>query len=383
MHESDASVNSLQELCVYSVNIQCLSAHIDELNHHLETQKCHIVCIQETWLDKSREEPTIHGYKIVSRRDRYDGDRENRGGVLVLRRDDFNGIVHISNSAVDERSWHFVKLGVETILLGNWYRPGSSAFDGFSELYAELAEHFSEISGVLLVGDLNIHHQRWLRFSSGNSGIGSELKALCDFHGMFQIVREPTREQYLLDLAICDLTKAKATVLPKIADHKAVRIDVPIAVITEVGIKRLVWNLKSADWPGLQKELSEIDWRPPDRGTAEDSVNYFLDVLWTLLVKYIPQTEIETKRSSHPWLNARCQNAICQKNAADRTDAFKVAEKKCDDVLREEKARYVEDLKKKLAALPKNSKRWWRMNRELVQRKANIASIPPLREDKE
>ena len=34
LHESDASANnSLQGLCIYSINIQCLSARIDELSH--------------------------------------------------------------------------------------------------------------------------------------------------------------------------------------------------------------------------------------------------------------------------------------------------------------------------------------------------------------
>ena len=279
LHESDASANnSLHGLCIYSVNIQCLLAHLAELQFHLDANQPHVVCIQEAWLNLSTTDiPQIAGYEVCSRRDRHEGD--NRGGVLTLRRSDFHGIVHIGNSEGDERSWHFLKLGIETILLGNWYRPGASAFDGFTELYAELAEHFAEVSGVLLIGDLNIHHKRWLRFSNDNTHIGSEMKALCDFHGLSQIVREPTREQYLLDLAICDLVGATATVLPKIADHKGVRVDVPMPVINEVGISRTVWHLKSADWDKLEKELSEVDWGILSRGTAEDAVNYFLDVL--------------------------------------------------------------------------------------------------------
>ena len=111
-----------------------------------------------------------------------------------MRRWDFHGLVHVNNSEKDERSWHFLKLGIETILLGNWYRPGSSDFDGFTELYSELAEHYAEVSGALLVGDMNVHHKRWLRFSNDNTPVGSELKMLCDFHGFSQLVREPTRE---------------------------------------------------------------------------------------------------------------------------------------------------------------------------------------------
>ena len=157
---------------------------------------------------------------------------------MTLRRWDFNGLVHIANCATEERSWHFLKIGIETILVGNWYRPGSSEHDGFTCLYAELAEYFAQVTGVLLVGDLNIHHRRWLHHSNDNTRIGAEMKALCDYHGMFQVVREPTRNEYLLDLACTDIAGSKATMLPKIADHNAVRVDLPIPEIKEVSISR-------------------------------------------------------------------------------------------------------------------------------------------------
>jgi len=197
-----------------------------------------MVCVQEIWLDDSIKEATIPGYVICSRRDRHKG--ANRGGIAVFRREDFNGIVHITNSEKEERSWHFLKLGVETYLLANWYRPGASEFDGFSSLYSELAEYFSQISGVIIVGDLNIHHKRWLRFSREDTRIGSEMKMLCDFHGMSQLVREPTRGDYLLDLCISDIVGAKVEVLPYVADHKAILTKLPVPEIKEEFMERKV-----------------------------------------------------------------------------------------------------------------------------------------------
>ena len=66
------------------------------------------------------------------RKDRHAG--ANRGGILTLRRRDFNGLVHITNCASEERSWHFLETGIETILNSNWYRPGASIHDGFTGL---------------------------------------------------------------------------------------------------------------------------------------------------------------------------------------------------------------------------------------------------------
>ena len=47
------------------------------------------------------------------------------------------------------------------------------------------------------------------------------------------------------------------------------------------------------------------------------------------------------------------------------------------------KQKYVEQLKKKLAKLPKSSKQWRRINRELLNKKSRLTSIPTLRDDGE
>ena len=136
-----------------------------------------------------------------------------------MRRADFNAVVHIVNATDDERSWHFLKLGADTILLGNWYRPGSIMHDGVSTLYEEMSEYFEQVSDIMLVGTLNIHHQRWHQFSNANTSIGSDMKCFCDFHGLTQLVRESTRGDYLLDLIITDIASSSVKVLPVIADH--------------------------------------------------------------------------------------------------------------------------------------------------------------------
>ena len=150
----------------------------------LELYRPHVVCIQETWLDETHPEIEIPGYEVCSGQDRSGGVGANRGGILTLRRDDFNGLVHIANTNDEERSWHFLKVDIDTILLANWYRPDASIHDGFAGLYAEMRQYFQEVIGVVSMGDMYIHHRRWLHFSNDDIRIGSELKAFCDFHGL-------------------------------------------------------------------------------------------------------------------------------------------------------------------------------------------------------
>ena len=113
--------------------------------------------------------------------------------------------MHIRNSEDEERSWHFLRLGVDTILVANWYRPDATIHTTCANLYTEMNEFFHEISGIVIAGDLNIHHKKWLRYSNANTEVGADLKTFCDFHGLRQIVQEPTRGEYLLDLACPDV----------------------------------------------------------------------------------------------------------------------------------------------------------------------------------
>ena len=145
--------------------------------------------LQESWLDVSTEHVDIKGYVVVSRRDRRPTDKldcgDKCGGILTLRRDDFNCLVHIQHSDGEERSWHFLRVQLETILLINWYRSPSVIHDKFEQLYTEMSSFFHDASGMIMIGNLNIHLKKKLRYSNADIIMGTELKILCDFHGFF------------------------------------------------------------------------------------------------------------------------------------------------------------------------------------------------------
>ena len=101
--------------------------------------------------------------------------------------------------------------------------------------------------------------------------------------------------------------------LPRIADHNMVRLDLALPETTKVFVERTVWRLREADWSTLEKELLGEDWAPLKRGTTEDAVNLFLELLRTLLIHRIPRERTKCKHNSHPWLNSRCDAAILKK----------------------------------------------------------------------
>ena len=88
----------------------------------------------------------------------------------------------------------------------------------------------TETLGTIQIGDVNIHHVSWLRHSSRNSAEGVKLRDFSQRVGLRQIVHEPTRGEYLLDLAFTDLDEVRCKVLGKIADHKGLLLTLPLSV---------------------------------------------------------------------------------------------------------------------------------------------------------
>ena len=241
----------------------------------------------------------------------------------------------------------------------------------------ELNEYSTEATGIIIAGDLNIHHRKWLRFSNGDTPVGQDMKMVCDNFGLLQMVKEPTRGEYLLDLFISDI-HCKVGVGSSIADHKPIIATIPLPEPSSTVITRDVWILQKANWSALEKDLKGIDWRALGRGTAEDALHFFMEV-FNCLQKHVPYKTIRQERKSHPWLNEKCEEAVTAKRRCEGTDQFIEAQAKCAQVLTEEYQKYLADLKEKIAGLSKSSKQWWRLNRELLNKKAQTTSIPPLK----
>lgn len=383
------SVSSLirpECLHVVSINIRSLLANIAELRVRLATLKPHIVCLQETWLDESVESVPISGYQVVSRRDREGTAKDDFGGVLVLRRDDFEDIVELKKSVEDERLWCCVHSSMGPILLGNWYRPpDDDATLSMSRCRCDLESLDDAFVGTILVGDFNVHHRRWLVHSSRNSNEGRLLHDICVDHGLMQGVKEPTRGKYLLDLVLSDLlSMSSVKVYPPIADHCVVACVVDVETVISDPVERVVWDFRKADWSSLQAALSEVDWRELlttcDVDTAAERLT---ETILQHASAHIPRRKMSFDKRSHPWLTDRALQAIHDKCAAYGTPSFATVAEECRKVVAEEYRLHISKLRAKIAGLKRGSKKWWSLNRQLLNKKSKTASIPPLKNSRE
>ena len=95
---SRAKAKSRNDIKILTMNVQSLRAHKAELEFHLDQLRPHVVMLQDTWLDKSVESPSVSSYIVVSRRDR--SDAPNRGGILRLVKSDFNNLAFVEDSGI-------------------------------------------------------------------------------------------------------------------------------------------------------------------------------------------------------------------------------------------------------------------------------------------
>ena len=217
-----------------------------------------MVVVTESWLNESYAYFCLSGYRVVARRDRSDG-REG-GGVIVFTLSDDVSVAHVHDSLELELAWCLIHSNVGPILLGAWYRPpdlDASSVDVFEKEWQEFS---ADVVGSILVGDFNVHNIRWLTFSSSNTAAGTRLWTFAVDHGFTQLVTEPTRNEYLLDLVLSDFASGvKTKVLPKVADHNAVLASVDISVEAPAPVLRHCWSFKSARWKALNSHFRLTD----------------------------------------------------------------------------------------------------------------------------
>ena len=152
-------------------------SHNGALQRHLDlnSSRPHLLTINETQLTRIVKEVTLGGYTLVSRLDRRDG--RQGGGIALFALPHIAACITLLEHAADihhERSWHALHGDLGPVLLCIWYRPPCPGEIGsiiaFENEWARLSTGFI---GTLVVGDLNVHHTHWLKFSASVSVEGT------------------------------------------------------------------------------------------------------------------------------------------------------------------------------------------------------------------
>ena len=106
--------------------------------------------------------------------------------------------------------------------------------------------------------------------------------------------------------------------------------------------------------------------REPNIECANSAAERFTSYLLDRAKQYVPVRTVTDTKSTHPWLNERCFQAVLKKRAAEGTTEYQACLQERSRTFLEEYRAYVAKTKEKLRSLPRSSKLWWRLSRFLA-----------------
>lgn len=144
----------------------------------------------------------------------------------------------------------------KTSVIGTFYRPPNSS----EEPICKLADALSVIpDGSILGGDFILPDFDWTAGNSTNntSQLYCKFKEVVSTFGFNQYILEPTRQNAILDLILCNDTNiSNVSVIPGISDHKAVVAELSLlSALNQMQHPRQVFMFHKGNYEAISAEL--------------------------------------------------------------------------------------------------------------------------------
>jgi len=212
------------------INARSISNKIAELEFLVNQYKPDIIMINETWLNNNNTicpELTIMGkYEIVLA----NRTASRGGGALILITKEIS-FQEIFSGTKFQCELNHIKLliGIKTIHLINIYRPPNCLLKNTKNLLNHLSK-LTESDNLIYCGDFNIRNIDWQenKLIDLNDPLANLMLEFIDKKQLKQFVREPTRENSILDIILSNNIKIvqEVEVLENFStsDHKIVKL---------------------------------------------------------------------------------------------------------------------------------------------------------------
>ena len=149
--------NTFKKLKIYYVNIRGIKSKIKSLQKIIDNEKPHIICINETKLEKN-EKIELRGYKTF-----YNNNKNGKGGTLIAVRGKLDKIAIETDKEIKEYESLWIKIdnGKNKINIGNIYAPQESIskIDVYQRMYSNIKNKINiakqHNEKVIVVGDFN------------------------------------------------------------------------------------------------------------------------------------------------------------------------------------------------------------------------------------
>ena len=375
-----------------------------ELNHLLLEIKPDIVCLTETWLDKSTPQNSFipEGYNII-RKDRSEAfkqkyGRNKGGGVAVVFKESLKVDVksYITNK-VEEVLWVEIK-GKQNFLLGVIYRPDYCDLlsdDDQESILEESLRKAAEITKrIVVTGDLNID------MSNPSNKLTEKASEIFSCFGMEQHVKKTTRIDKSGKETIIDHVWAEKQ------SHLIKHVDTFIALSDHLGtyasinvpkVKPEKKTIRCRSWKNYSKEtfnqsltenlqnsqLSSLI----EKGEINLSIVKLSEIIQSTLNQIAPFREIKISpriKKFIPWYTEELHELINAKKEllsdyyATRIEGFRLAVKRMSNKIghlkRKLKEKYITE---QIEEAGNDSKKLWKIMNFITNRTKSKASIEP------
>lgn len=317
--ETRARESAARTLKVAHLNVRSLTAHMDEVNHLMRTERLDVLCLSETFLSRSVDSCMLvfPGYAIC-RRDRPTG--RSGGGVAVLHRTALTVErlrVPATQSAL-ESLWLQVA-GRSSIIIGTVYRPPNCpAAAALDDLHRQLTSVLARGRPTYMIGDTNFDVLR-----PSKPGVTPYIQLLSDL-ALTQMVTEPTRpgeSPSLLDHLVAsrpELASEVAVTACNISDHDLVTARVADVRQPFVPETITVRSTRRVDQDALCLDLLLADWSSVyETDSITNMWNGFLNTWRPIIDRHMPLRTIKIRNRCYPWLeDETVREAMAARDAA-------------------------------------------------------------------
>ena len=381
------------------INVRSLKAphRLDDIDGLLTPMhKFDILCLTETHLGPhvTDSEVNISQYTIY-RRDR------NRfgGGVVIYCHKNINSTRRLDLEADGlEMVWIEVKLGTIKCLVCSCYRPpgqSSRLVDHFltsmhDSISAAIGEH---PKSIFILGDFNDRCEDWSKPHT-SSELKNNFYNLVNNLNLHQLIKDPTRGQNLLDLAITDRPDliSESGVLPPLPnlDHSTIYITLSITYHSSPAYSKVIWDYEHADYESLNNYLTN---NLPNYSISEEPINSIVlnltDCIKVGMSNFIPHKTTRIKPRDKPWFNSNIRKLYksCYKLHKRQLKSHNPAHvleylnkrRQAKEAFRSAKSNYYTNLSSKIENPETTSKTFWRLVSSVFD--SNHSGIPTLFEN--
>lgn len=400
--KKNIQTTSNHNFTIQFTNIRGLNSNLNAVHQHLERSKPQILVLGETQLSEMNSGSPHLNYPNYVIHDRF----RLKGGICAYIRADVpcKRMMEFESNEYDIL-WLRTSANSSSRFICCIYRSPNAT--NFSKLFDHLTECVNSIQTnfpsceISFLGDFNVHHKDWLKFSRATDAAGRAAKNFCDSCDLTQIINEPTRvpdnpthSPHLLDLFITsnplEYTSSVTSPLGN-SDHSLVTLSlksIPANSTKRIPPRR-IWHFRSAQWDDLRIFYSSFPWGDYcfKNKDASQSAKSISEVIIMGMELFIPFKIFQKGGNSKPWFNVECSKAICAKNKAytiwknhqapTELNNFRKARNLCHKVINEAKRSFDQRKCDQLATCPNGSRQFWSLAKA-VGRNFVTSSFPPL-----